>query len=76
MRVPIPVAIAAMMAFSLPASADPWKDESGKGGWRGGYERYDDPMAEAGEKSGNRNSAPLTAARWSASGRRANTKKK
>jgi len=26
------------------ASADPWKDESGKGRWRGGYERgYGDP---------------------------------
>ena len=23
-----------------PAMADPWKDESGKGKWRGGYERH------------------------------------
>ncbi|MXQ11177.1 hypothetical protein GR328_06870 [Microvirga makkahensis] len=31
------------------AAADPWKDESGKGRWRGGYERgYDDPGPGAG----------------------------
>jgi hypothetical protein len=42
MRVSIPVAIAALMAFSVPSSADRWKDESGKGRWRGGYERYND----------------------------------
>lgn len=31
-----------LAAWSLPALADPWKDESGKGRWRGGYERGDD----------------------------------
>jgi hypothetical protein len=34
---------AALVAFGLsasPAFADPGKDESGKGRWRGGYERF------------------------------------
>jgi hypothetical protein len=34
---------AALMYFA-PASADPWKDESGHG-WRGGYERGDAPRS-------------------------------
>lgn len=35
------MAIAAT-GWSASAVADPWKDESGKGRWRGGYERGDD----------------------------------
>ena len=37
------VTLALGLAFSGGigiASADPWKDESGKGRWRQGYERY------------------------------------
>ncbi|KFC64816.1 hypothetical protein FG93_05106 [Bosea sp. LC85] len=30
------------------AAADPWKDESGKGRWRGGYERGDDGRRDRG----------------------------
>jgi hypothetical protein len=36
----------AAFAWLAPASADPWKDEGGKGkgkGWRGGYERGEPP---------------------------------
>jgi hypothetical protein len=29
--------IAALLAVTSAASADPWKDESGKGQWRGSY---------------------------------------
>jgi len=29
--------IAALMALTGAAAADPWKDESGKGRWRGDY---------------------------------------
>jgi hypothetical protein len=29
--------IAALMALTVPAAADPWRDESGKGRWRGDY---------------------------------------
>jgi len=29
----------ALIGWVGSASADPWKDESGKGRWRGGYER-------------------------------------
>ncbi len=33
-----------LVGWAGSASADPWKDESGKGRWRGGYERsYDYP---------------------------------
>ncbi len=33
-----------LVGWAGSASADPWKDESGKGRWRGGYERsYDGP---------------------------------
>jgi hypothetical protein len=32
--------LALAFAVSGPALADPWKDESGKGKWRGGYERH------------------------------------
>jgi hypothetical protein len=32
----------ALIGWAGIASADPWKDESGKGRWRGGYERGDD----------------------------------
>ena len=31
-----------LVGWTGSASADPWKDESGKGRWRGGYERSDD----------------------------------
>jgi hypothetical protein len=34
-----------LVEWAGSASADPWKDESGKGRWRGGYERsYDGPV--------------------------------
>jgi len=38
--------VAAIMSLAIAgciegAAADPWKDESGKGRWRGDYERYD-----------------------------------
>jgi len=34
----------ALIGWTGSASADPWKDESGKGRWRGGYDRsYDHP---------------------------------
>ena len=32
--------IAALMAFMGTTAADPWKDESGKGRWGGGYGQY------------------------------------
>ena len=33
-----------LVGWAGSASADPWKDESGHGRWRGGYERgYDGP---------------------------------
>jgi hypothetical protein len=32
-----------LIGWTGTATADPWKDESGKGRWRGGYERgWDD----------------------------------
>ncbi len=34
------LAAAFTLACAGPAAADPWKDESGKGRWRGGYERH------------------------------------
>jgi hypothetical protein len=35
------IAAIALALSGSAAIADPWKDESGKGKWRGGYERYD-----------------------------------
>jgi hypothetical protein len=35
-------AVLILVGSAGSASADPWKDESGKGRWRGGYERSDD----------------------------------
>jgi hypothetical protein len=45
MRVPSSTAIcvAALMLLVGSASADPWKDESGKGRWRGGGYGWDEP---------------------------------
>ncbi len=37
-----------LIGWAGTASADPWKDESGKGRWRGGYERGDDGWRERG----------------------------
>jgi hypothetical protein len=47
------VGIMAVLSITLVgwagiAAADPWKDESGKGRWRGGYERGDDGWRERG----------------------------
>ena len=38
-------AAALMMLAASPASGDPWKDESGKGQWRGSYGWQDDGYA-------------------------------
>jgi hypothetical protein len=35
------LALAVIIATPMGASADPWKDESGHGRWRGGYDRND-----------------------------------
>jgi hypothetical protein len=37
-----------LIGWMATASADPWKDESGKGRWRGGYERGDSEWRERG----------------------------
>jgi hypothetical protein len=39
---PIFAAIPLLILLGIPASADPWKDESGHSRWRGGYERHDE----------------------------------
>ena len=40
-----------LIGWAGGASADPWKDESGKGRWRGGYERgYDHPGRGYGDR--------------------------
>jgi hypothetical protein len=40
----------ALGGFASVASADPWKDESGKGRSRGGYERHDEGVDRWKEK--------------------------
>ena len=40
MRVLTGMVALGLAATSGVALADPWKDESGKGKWRGGYERH------------------------------------
>jgi hypothetical protein len=41
MKAMILIAGVAVLGLSAPAHADPDKDESGHGRWRGGYDRYD-----------------------------------
>jgi hypothetical protein len=73
MKAMILIAGVATVGLSIPAYADPDKDEGGHGGWRGGYYSQYDRYGYADDRS---SSSRATAARSSVSGRRANTKRR
>jgi hypothetical protein len=74
MKAIILITALATIGMSGASYADPDKDESGKGRWRGGYDRYDGRYGY--EEDARLSSALPMAARSSASGRRVNTKRR